>query len=85
MEVTLHSVEREKDGWLITLQTQLDPPLDQEALEKMEDWEVSFQEDQVYFKNYFDLSEPWEDEPLEEIVKAAILEVGWKLKRIRGN
>lgn len=65
MEVTLHTVEREKDGWFITIKAKLDPTLEREALEKMEDWEVTFQEDYVFLKNYFDLSEPWEDEPLE--------------------
>lgn len=83
MEVTLHSVESERDGWLITLKANLEPSLDREALEKMEDWEVNIQEDYFYLKNYFDLSEPWEDMHLEEIIKAAILEGEWKLIHLK--
>lgn len=82
MRVTIHNVEREKDGWLITFSAKLEPSLDRDDLKMMEDWEVSFQDDYVFLKNYFDLSEPWEDEPLEEIIKAATLEVEWKLKQL---
>jgi hypothetical protein len=85
MDVTLHKVDREKEGWFITIKANLDPSVDREALEKIEDWEVSFQKDYVFLKNFFDRSEPWEDEPLEEMVKAAILEVEWKLERIKGH
>jgi hypothetical protein len=49
----------------------------------MEDWEVTFQEDYIYLKGYFDLSEPWEDIALEEIQKAAIREVEWKLRFLK--
>ncbi|WJI08658.1 hypothetical protein FGU46_00400 [Methanobacterium sp. CWC-01] len=82
MDVTLHSVEGKDKGWLITLQSQFQPDMNRKELMKMEDWEITIQGEQIYFKNYFDLSEPWEDEPLEEIIKAATLEVEWKLKRL---
>jgi hypothetical protein len=83
LRVTLHDVESRRNGWLITLKAEIEPSqLNQESLQKMEDWEVTFQDNLIYLQGYFDLSEPWEDEPLEEIQKAAIMEVEWKLNRI---
>ncbi|MEN6328823.1 MAG: hypothetical protein ABFC91_00840 [Methanobacteriaceae archaeon] len=85
MDIKLENVESEGEGWLITIQADLEPSLDRETLHQMEDWEVTFQEDYLYLQGYFDLSEPWEDEPLEEIVKAALKEVEWMLKRSRAD
>lgn len=83
MLVTLHNVERSRNGWLITLKAEIEPSqLNQESLQSMEEWEVTFQDNVIYLQGYFDLSEPWDDEPLEEIQKAAIMEVEWKLNRI---
>jgi hypothetical protein len=83
MPVTLHSVETTNKGWIITLKADLEPSLNQDTLKSMEDWEVTFQEDYIYLKGYFDLSEPWEDIALEEIQKAAIREVEWKLRFLK--
>lgn len=76
-------MEDKDKGWLITLHSQLDPDIDQQKLMKMEDWEITIQAEHIYFKNYYDLSEPWEDETVEELVNAAIVEVELKLKKFQ--
>lgn len=82
MEVTLHSVKSKDNGWLITLQSQLQTDRNQQKLMKMEDWEITIQGEHIYFKNYYDLSEPWEDIHIDEIREAAVREVEWKIEQI---
>ncbi len=68
---------------MITLHSQLQTDRNQQKLMKMEDWEITIQGEHIYFKNYYDLSEPWEDETIEELVNAAIVEVELKLKKFQ--
>lgn len=37
MDVTIHTVERKDNGWLITLRSQVQPSMDREKLRMMED------------------------------------------------
>jgi hypothetical protein len=85
MDVTIHTVERKGNGWLITLRSQVQPSMDREKLRMMEDREVTLKGDEIYLKNYFDLSEPWEDGTLEYIIESAILEGKWKLNRLQDD
>lgn len=76
-------MEDKDKGWLITLHSQLHTDIDQQKLMKMEDWEISIQGEYIYFKNYYDLSEPWEDIHIDEIREAAVREVELKLKKFQ--
>jgi hypothetical protein len=81
MNVELEKLEKFGDGWNICLRVN-EKNINPDSIKKIEEWQVTLKEDQLYFEGFMDLSEPWEDEPLEELVKAAKLEVEWNLKKL---
>jgi hypothetical protein len=46
---------------------------------KVDEYQISQKGNITYFQVFMDLSEPWEDEPLEELLKAIQKEVELKL------
>lgn len=80
MNVELEKLEQSGSGWNICLRVE-DLKIKEDNLNKIQDWQVTLKDNQLYFECYMDLSEPWEDEPLEELVKAAKLEVQWKINK----
>ncbi|MEG3224803.1 MAG: hypothetical protein BME94_04540 [Methanobacteriales archaeon Met13] len=83
MKIEVETLRKKVNGWDIGLQVELaESQIDRDALNRVEDWKVTFKDNKLYLEVFMDNSEPWEDEPLEELVKAAKLEVEWKLNQL---
>lgn len=81
MNIELENLEKSGKGWKICLRVD-EININPDSIKKIEDWQVTLTESQLYFEGFMDISEPWEDEPVEELVKAAKLEVEWKVKQL---
>jgi len=86
MNVKVKNLEKTGKGWNIFLRVELDESelsrLDRNSLGKIEDFQVDLKRDELYFQCYMETSEPWEDEPLEELLKALKLEVEYKVNQV---
>ena len=86
MNVGVENLEKTEKGWNIFLRVELDEAelsrLDRNSLGKIEDFQVDLKRDELYFQCYMETSEPWEDEPLEELLKALKLEVEYKVNQV---
>jgi hypothetical protein len=86
MNVGVENLEKTEKGWNIFLRVELDEAelsrLDRNSLGKIEDFQVDIKRDELYFQCYMETSEPWEDEPLEELLKALKLEVEYKVNQV---
>jgi len=49
---------------------------------KIHDFQVDLIGNILYFKSFVEISEPWEDLPLEEFIKNLKLEVEYKLNQL---
>lgn len=82
----LEKLKKSNNGWEIFIRINLDEDevksLDIDALEKIEDWKTSIRDNNILFVGDFNRSEPWEDEPPEEFVKAAIYELEWRVTKL---
>lgn len=81
MNVELDKLEKSGNGWKICLRVD-EININPDLIKKIKDWQVKLKENQLYFEIFMDNSEPWEDESIDELVKAAIIEVKWKLKQL---
>jgi predicted metal-dependent hydrolase len=83
MIMSVKNVEKRYNGWDVCLQVELDgdelDKLKLEELMKVEEYQISQKGNITYFQAFMDLSEPWEDETLEELLKAIQKEVELKL------
>jgi hypothetical protein len=86
MNVGVKNLEKTGKGWNIFLRVELDESelsrLDRNSLGKIEDFQVDLKRHEIYFQCYMETSEPWEDEPLEELLKALKLEVEYKVNQV---
>lgn len=86
MNVGVENLEKTEKGWNIFLRVELDEAelsrLDRNSLGKIEDFQVDIKRDELCFQCYMETSEPWEDEPLEELLKALKLEVEYKVNQV---
>lgn len=86
MNVGVENLEKTEKGCNIFLRVELDEAelsrLDRNSLGKIEDFQVDIKRDELCFQCYMETSEPWEDEPLEELLKALKLEVEYKVNQV---
>jgi hypothetical protein len=86
MNVEVENLEKINQGWTILLRVEMDEiehsKLDRNSLGKIEDFQVDLKKDKLYFQCYMENSEPWEDIPLEELLKALKLEVEYKVNQV---
>jgi len=86
LDLVIENLEKTGKGWNIFLRVELDEEelsrLDRRSLGKIEDFQVDLKGDVIYFQIYMEISEPWEDEPLEELLKALKLEVEYKVNQV---
>jgi hypothetical protein len=89
MNIEIESLEKNGKGWNIFLRVELEDTelskLDLDALEEVEDYKVYLMGDELFFQGYLEILEPWEDEPLEELLKAIKLEVEYKVNQLLGQ
>ena len=86
MKVDIKNLEKEGKKWNIILKVELDKNelsrLDQNSLMKIHDFQVDLIGNIIYFQRYVEISEPWEDLPIEEFIKNLKLEVEYKLNQL---
>ena len=83
MKPVIETLEKSEQGWDVTIKVELESDqlrhLDESKLKKIEDWEIFLENNFIYFKGELSTSEPWEDEPIEELVNSTLHEVEWRL------
>jgi hypothetical protein len=87
MEIMVHSLNETDDGWdariKVTLSQDEMSHLDKSALHDDGDFMVDSEDNSVlYFTSLLSVAEPWEDEPLEELVRAIKMEVKYRVNRL---
>lgn len=83
MQVDVDCLDEYGKGWKIRvkaiLTTEEFSKLDSDSLLDIEDFKIDVKEPVIYFNSFLSIAEPWEDEPLEELVKSVKLEVNYRL------
>jgi lipopolysaccharide biosynthesis protein len=86
MKIDVYDVSKKNKGWEICLRLELEEKKTElikiQDISSFNDYQVFYKDDTIFFKVYMDLSEPWEDEPLEELLKAVKKELEYKLNLI---
>lgn len=79
MKVEIDQTNKIDNGWNVKIKVILSSEelsnLNQESITKIEDFNIILVDSTLYFDCFTDTREPWEDEPLEEILKALKFEV----------
>ncbi len=79
MQVGVDFVNKSGDGWKVRLNVNLSAEelsrLNIELFDRFEDFIISLEGSNLYFDCFLNTEEPWEDEPLEELLKAIKIEV----------
>lgn len=82
MIVDVDNVDESKKGWHVILKVNLSPEersrLNHDAIAMVEDFKIDLRGSDLYFACFLNTEEPWEDEPLEELLKAIIFEVEYR-------
>lgn len=83
MKVEVDSLNKSGKGWKIRIKTILTDEefshIKIDDLQDIEDFQVEITAPVIYFNTFLSIAEPWEDEPLEELIKAVKLEVKHRL------
>lgn len=86
MEIEVSGLDEHERGWNVEVMVTLTPEelsqLDEDSIRFIDDFDINLENSVLYFNCFFDKCEPWEDEPLEEILKAIKLEVGYKTREL---
>ncbi len=86
MQVDVGGLEESDQGWNIRinviLTTEELSQLDYDALKDVEDFKIETEGNILYFNGFLSIAEPWEDEPLEELLKAIKLEIEYRMNRL---
>jgi hypothetical protein len=84
MQVKVDSLNESLDGWKVRIKVTLSEEefsqLDHSAIGNIEDFQIDVEGHTLYFSSFLSVEEPWEDEPIEELVKAIKLEVEYRMK-----
>jgi hypothetical protein len=84
MNLNVYQVRELTTGWEVCLKLKLEEneveKLPVDKLMTLKDYEIIYKGNITYFKVFMDLSEPWEDEPLEELLKAITKELKYQIK-----
>jgi hypothetical protein len=86
MQIDVDNVDESKNGWNIRLKVNLSSEelsrLNHEAINDVEDFKINLKGSNLYFNTFLNTAEPWEDEPLEELLKAIKLEVEYHVQAL---
>jgi hypothetical protein len=86
MQVDVDCLEESGQNWNVRLKVLLTTDelslIDYEALEDLEDFNIEIKAPIIYFKSFLSIVEPWEDEPLEELIKSIKLEVEHRMRSL---
>lgn len=87
MQIDVGSLKESDRGWDVQLKVTLSleeiSQIDQSALRDDGDFKVDPEDSSLlYFHSLLSVAEPWEDEPLDELVRAIKLEVEYRVKRL---
>ncbi len=89
MDVKIKNLEKVTEGWNLCIKVELDheeySKFKPELINKLEDYKLIIKDTNFYFQRYFNISEPWEDEPLEEVLDGMKYEVEYKVREILGE
>ncbi|MDO5836144.1 MAG: hypothetical protein Q4P17_06515 [Methanobacterium sp.] len=90
MQVDIDHLEESDKGWDVRVKAILNSEefsqLNTASINDIEDFKVDIHGSVIYFNSFLSIAEPWEDEPLEELVKAIKLEVEyWVLRLLNKN
>lgn len=84
MQVDVDFVDKLDNGWKVRLNVKLSTEelsrLDHESVSTFKDFNISLDGSNLYFDCFLNTEEPWEDEPLEELLKAIKIEVEYHAK-----
>ena len=84
MQVNVDCLNESFNGWKVRIKVTLSneefSQLDHRAIGNIEDFQIDVEGHTLYFSSFLSLEEPWEDEPIEELVKAIKLEVEYRVK-----
>lgn len=84
MKVDVYKVTEADKGWNVSLNVTLSPEelltINQDVIDDIEDFNIYRDGSNLYFNCFLDKSEPWEDESLEELLKAIKIEVEYHVQ-----
>lgn len=84
MQVDVDCLEESGQNWNVRIKVLLTTEelslMDYEALEDLEDFNIEIKAPIIYFNSFLSIAEPWEDEPLEELINSIKLEVEHRMK-----
>ena len=84
MQVDVDYLEESGKGWnvrvKVVLSTEEFSHLNTALIQDVEDFKIEIDGSTIYFNSFLSIAEPWEDEPLEELIKAIKLEVEYCVK-----
>ena len=86
MKVDVDCLEESGQNWNVRIKVLLTTEelslMDYEALEELEDFHIEIKAPIIYFNSFLSIAEPWEDEPIEELIKSIKLEVEHRMKSL---
>ncbi|MGI6482008.1 MAG: hypothetical protein ACOX08_01870 [Methanobacterium sp.] len=78
MQINVDLVKEINNGWEVRLIVKLSleerSRLNQNLINNFEDYDVNFDGSNIYFNVFVNTEEPWEDESIEELIKAIKIE-----------
>jgi len=84
MQVDVDYLDETGKGWnvrvKVVLSTEELSQLKTDSIQDIEDFKIDIDGSVIYFNSFLSIAEPWEDEPLEELIKAIKLEVEYMVK-----
>jgi len=84
MQVDVDCLEESGQNWNVRIKVLLTTEelskIDYEAIKTLKDFHIEIKAPIIYFNSFLSIAEPWEDEPLEELVKSIKLEVEHRMK-----
>ncbi len=86
MQVDVDCLEESDKNWnvriKVILTTEELSQINYDALQDLEDFHIEIKAPIIYFNSFLSIAEPWEDEPLEELVKSIKLEVEYRMNSV---
>lgn len=86
MQVDVDFVNKLNDGWKVRLFVKLSSEelsmLNMDKLDSIEDYTVNFEGSDLHFDCFVNTEEPWEDESLEELIKAIKIETEYHVQAL---
>jgi hypothetical protein len=89
MQIDVDCLNESVNGWKVRIKVTLPneefSQFDQDLIRNIEDFQIDVKGHTLYFSSFLSIAEPWEDEPLEELIKSIKLEVEYHMKKVLGE